>query len=66
MHIVVNGKMREVPASSTVAELIETLGLKARNVVIERNGHPVDRAMLRTVKLEPGDVVEVVRPVPGG
>lgn len=61
-----NGKPRAVPDGSTVAELIELLGMRRRNVVVERNGDPVDRATVRTVKLESGDVLEIVRPVQGG
>ena len=61
-----NGRTQEVPDGSTVAQLIETLGMRLRNVVVERNGHPVDRSTLHAVKLEAGDVLEVVRAVQGG
>lgn len=66
MEVVVNGTTREVPEGSTLAQLIETLGMRIRNVVVERNGDPVDRATLRVVMLESGDVLEIVRPVQGG
>jgi thiamine biosynthesis protein ThiS len=66
VDIVVNGRTREVPDGSTAAELIETLGMRLRNVVVERNGQPVDRSTLHAMKLEAGDVLEVVRAVQGG
>jgi sulfur carrier protein len=66
VDIVVNGRTREVPDGSTAAELIETLGMRLRNVVVERNGQPVDRSTLHVMKLEAGDVLEVVRAVQGG
>lgn len=66
MRIVVNGKTLQVPSGSTIAELIDGLGLRKRNVVVERNGEPVDRASAATTALEPDDVVEVVRAVQGG
>lgn len=66
MNVVVNGKARVVPKGATVADLVEALGLTARNVVVERNGEPLERARLPDVKLDRDDVVEIVRAVPGG
>lgn len=66
MNVLVNGQARVVPKGATVADLVEALGLTARNVVVERNGEPLDRARLPDVKLDRDDVVEIVRAVPGG
>jgi len=66
MNVVVNGKARVVPTGATVADLVEALGLTARNVVVEHNGEPLERARLPDVKLDRDDVVEIVRAVPGG
>lgn len=66
MNIVVNGKPREVDTGATIAELVEAVGLRSRNVVVERNGEPVDRDKFSVVMLIEDDVVEIVRPVQGG
>jgi sulfur carrier protein len=66
VHILLNGSSRDVGDGSTVAELIESLGLSARRVVVERNGEPVERSRFTDIVVEPGDVLEVVRAVQGG
>lgn len=66
MRVAVNGRTRELPEGATVADLIEALDLGARNVVVEHNSRPLERSTFKDVKLSPGDVVEIVRPVQGG
>jgi sulfur carrier protein len=66
MEVRVNGKPRTLPDYSSVKDLIRALGLQAGRVVVELNGEPVQRSRFDAVKLGSGDVVEVVRPVPGG
>jgi thiamine biosynthesis protein ThiS len=66
MNVVVNGKVRVVREGASVADLVETLGLVPRNVVVEHNGEPLERDRFAEVKLDREDVVEIVRAVPGG
>ncbi len=66
MEVVVNGRRREIPDRSTVAELVASLGFGSKHVVVEHNGEAVDRARFAEIVLGPQDVVEVVRPVQGG
>lgn len=66
MRLVVNGRPRDVAGPATVADLVASLGLRPTNVVVERNGEPVERARFSQVELAEGDVVEVVRAVAGG
>jgi sulfur carrier protein len=66
MEVVVNGKPREVPDGATVLDLVESLGFGRRQVVVEHNDEPLERARFSEVRLEAGDVVEVVRAVAGG
>jgi sulfur carrier protein len=66
MDVTVNGKRRDVGEGSTVAQLIEALGYGQRQVVVERNGEPVERARFDEIALQEGDKVEVVRAVAGG
>ncbi len=61
-----NGKAKALENGSTIRDLIESLGLRSRSVVVEHNGEAVARSRFASVRLRDGDVVEVVRAVPGG
>ncbi|HVU71723.1 MAG TPA: sulfur carrier protein ThiS, partial [Mycobacteriales bacterium] len=62
----VNGTERVLDDGLTVTALVESLGLGTGWVVVERNGEPVDRALMGSTVLAEGDVLEVVRAVAGG
>jgi sulfur carrier protein len=66
MQITVNGQAREVDEGSTVAALLETLGLDPRQLAVERNLELVPRAEHAATALGAGDRVEVVTLVGGG
>ncbi|MFQ5889397.1 MAG: sulfur carrier protein ThiS [Gemmatimonadota bacterium] len=65
-RIEVNGKPREVPAGHTVADLLRTLELDGRLVVVELNRQIVRRNELSEIALQQGDRVELVHFVGGG
>jgi sulfur carrier protein len=64
--VIANGRPVDLAEGTTVAGLLETLGLTGRVVVVERNGEPVDRSAAGTTTLADGDRCEVVRAVAGG
>ena len=66
MVVVANGDSIEVPDGSTIADLLDQLGLGKRLMVVERNGEPVARGERATTALQPGDRLELVRAVAGG
>ena len=67
IEITLNGDRRTVPASSTVASLLDTLTLDARLVVVERNREILrDRDTFPRVELAEGDTIEIVHFVGGG
>jgi sulfur carrier protein len=66
MHIRLNGAAREVPAGTTVAELLRTLGLAPERAAVERNGRLVRRGEHASTLLAEGDELEVVTLVGGG
>lgn len=66
MTVVANGQPVELPDGATAEQLLATLGLGGKWVVMERNGEPVPRATLATTALADGDRVELVRAVAGG
>jgi thiamine biosynthesis protein ThiS len=66
MQIRLNGSDHEVAPGSTVAALLQDLGLASSRLAVERNGRVVPKPEYPAVGLEEGDVVEVVHFVGGG
>ena len=65
--ITVNGDERRIPSGCTLADLLASLKLDARTVVIERNGTILrDRAGFASLPLESDDALEIVHFVGGG
>jgi sulfur carrier protein len=66
MQLTVNGQQREVPADTTVAELLRLLNFDHRTVAVERNLELVPRARHAETRLAEGDRLELVTLVGGG
>ena len=66
MRISINGESRELPAGTTLAELLAELGLEALHVAVEVNLELVPRAAHAKHQLADGDRLEVVTLVGGG
>ncbi len=66
MTVVVNGEERQVDGSSTALDLLQTLGLDPRTVVVELNREIVRRPALESTPLRDGDQIELVHFVGGG
>ena len=66
IKVQVNGESRELPEGSSIAELVEQLGLRPQVVAVERNRALVPRAQHAQTQLEAGDELEVVTLVGGG
>jgi thiamine-phosphate pyrophosphorylase len=64
--ITVNGKTRELPAGSTVHDLLASRKLADSMAIVERNGVILPRDAYRTTVLAAGDQLEVVHAVGGG
>jgi thiamine biosynthesis protein ThiS len=65
--LIVNGVERRVPAGWTLADLLASLKLDARTVVIERNGTILrDRSSFASLELAADDALEIVHFVGGG
>jgi thiamine biosynthesis protein ThiS len=63
----VNGTQKPVPVGSTLADLLASLELDARGVVVERNGTILrDRSSFPSLKLAADDSIEIVHFVGGG
>ncbi|REJ85978.1 MAG: sulfur carrier protein ThiS [Planctomycetota bacterium] len=66
MEVTVNGRPREVPDGSTLAELIESLEIDPRYLAAERNLELVPREQHAECVLQPEDRIEIVTLVGGG
>ena len=66
IQIVVNGEPRAIADGASLLELLATLELDPRAVVVEHNRHIVRRPALGDVRVAPGDAVELVHFVGGG
>jgi thiamine biosynthesis protein ThiS len=66
LSIRVNGEHRRVPGGTSIAEMVNLLGLDPLRVAVERNLQVVPRSALRDVCVEDGDDYEIVHFVGGG
>jgi sulfur carrier protein len=67
IQITINGKSREFEETiSTLADLVEKLGLTGKRLAIERNGEIVPKSTFAEVHLQNGDQLEIVGAVGGG
>ena len=66
LKVTVNGEPREIAAGSSLDDLLRSLELDPRMVVVEHNRGIVRRPHLRERRLEDGDQVELVHFVGGG
>jgi sulfur carrier protein len=62
----INGAARQFPDSTSVAALIEEMGLAGKRIALERNGEIVPRSSFSAQQLADGDKLEVVIAVGGG
>ena len=63
----VNGTEKRVPAGWTLGDLVASLGLDARSIVIEHNGTILrDRSSFASLGLSADDTLEIVHFVGGG
>lgn len=64
--ISVNGEPQQIALASTLASLVEQLGLTGKRIAVERNGDIVPRSQFATLQLVEGDKLELVTAVGGG
>jgi thiamine biosynthesis protein ThiS len=66
IDVTVNGEPRAVARGATLLELVRSLALDPRAVVVEHNRTIVRRPRLEAVTIAPGDAIELVQFVGGG
>jgi sulfur carrier protein len=66
MKLTLNGQARDMEIGATVSDLLISLQLAEKLVLVELNGQAVQRADFPAIKLDEGDSIEIVRMVGGG
>jgi sulfur carrier protein len=66
MHVQINGEPREVPAGTTVADLVADLAARGQRFAVEVNEELIPRSLHVDRRLVEGDRVEVVHAIGGG
>ncbi len=65
-RVTINGKVEELPAGLTIAELLERRGIHTTLVAVEHNGRILQREEFARVTIAAGDTLEIVHFVGGG
>lgn len=66
IDVSVNGEERAMPAGTTVAEVVETLGCGPRGIAVVVNAEVVPRSAWAATPVAEGDRLEVLRAAQGG
>lgn len=66
IEVQLNGEPRSVAAGQTIEELLESLGLHPRLIVVEHNRLILDRTAYESTAVQAGDTLELVHFVGGG
>ena len=66
IQVRLNGKDREIDSGVSVQELVESLDLNPKLIVVELNGEILSRDSFGEVQVSEGDQVELVHFVGGG
>lgn len=66
MHILFNGKQRELKTGTSIQDLLDQLRLDCLQVVVELNHDIVTRQRFAETVLSDGDTLEVIHFVGGG
>jgi sulfur carrier protein len=66
VRTIVNGVERELPEGTTVAVLLDMLGVPPSGVAVARNDRVVRRAEYSVHTLADGDHIEIIKAVAGG
>ena len=66
IQVTVNGEDRELESNTTLAQLVESLGLPKDGIAAAVDRHVVPRTQHATTELTDGCSVEIIRAVGGG
>jgi len=66
ISVTVNGEARAIPGGSSIAAMLQAIGLDPRKVAVEHNLEVVPRSTFEDVEVREDDKFEIVHFVGGG
>ncbi|MBT3593191.1 MAG: sulfur carrier protein ThiS [Hellea sp.] len=67
MYLIVNGhRYDNLEDDMTMSELLDYLKLPAKKIAIERNREIISKSTYNTVRLNDGDIMEIIHFIGGG
>ncbi|HTU71224.1 MAG TPA: sulfur carrier protein ThiS [Candidatus Baltobacteraceae bacterium] len=66
MKATINGELRELPDGTTIANLLESLGIARSGIAIAKNDKVIRRSHYEDIPIADGDNVEIIKAVAGG
>jgi thiamine biosynthesis protein ThiS len=66
IFVTVNGEARAIPGGSSIAAMLQAIGLDPRKVAVEHNLEVVPRSTFEDVEVREDDKFEIVHFVGGG
>lgn len=66
MRVTVNGRPYEIQPETTLLQFLQSRAIDVRSVAVARNEEIVPRKSLAEVRLDDGDVLEIIKVVAGG
>lgn len=66
MKATINGEAHELPSGTTVATLLEQLGVARNGIAVAKNDRVIRRSHYEDSPIEDGDNVEIIKAVAGG
>lgn len=66
LTLILNGAVKPLGSARTLAQLLESLGVTAKRMAVERNGVIVPPTAFASTPVAPGDRIEIIQFVGGG
>ena len=67
MYLIVNGhRYDNLEDDMTISELLDYLKLPAKKIAVERNREIISKSTYNTVRLNDGDIMEIIHFIGGG
>ncbi len=66
MKATINGEPCDLPSGTTVANLLERLGVMRSGIAVAKNARVVRRGEYESIEIADGDAVEIIKAVAGG
>lgn len=66
ISIRLNGESKQVPADTTISQLLQLAGYGERRVAVERNNEIIPRSLHASTQVIANDHIEIVQAIGGG